>query len=40
MLLLSEFEKLKKDYAHTKAEAEKPSNNTNQFLEIFKKLLE
>jgi hypothetical protein len=39
MLLLSEFEKLKKDYADTKEEAEKSGGNS-QFIEIFQKLLE
>lgn len=42
MLLVSEYEKLKKQYAVTKAEAEKPQpdNTNNQFFEIFKKLIE
>lgn len=38
MLLLSEFEKLKKEHTNTKAESAKPSSQ-NQMLELFKKII-
>lgn len=39
MLLLSEFEKLKKEHANTKAESAKPSSQ-NQMFELFKKIID